>query len=99
MAEPEKEEEKAVKPPRDDLMRVVVGAMAFMVGGGTGTVTTLAVTKASVDRLTSQVEKLEGKVEHLLIDRWSRAEQQAFQDRMEKELDKLKDRIEARPPR
>lgn len=80
-------------------MRVVVGAMAFMVGGGTGTVTTLAVTKASVDRLTSQVEKLEGKVEHLLIDRWSRAEQQAFQDRMEKELDKLKDRIEARPPR
>jgi hypothetical protein len=82
-----------IKREPKDVTSVIVGALAFAVGGGTGTVGTLAVTKASVDRLTVQVEKLEDKVESLLIDRWTRAEQREFQDRMEREMDKLREEL------
>lgn len=79
-----------IKKPRD-LGNVLVGALAFALGGGTGTVSTLAVTKASVDRLTIQVEKLETRMETVLVDRITRVEVEAKLDRVMSEMDKLRE--------
>lgn len=81
-----------IKRPRD-LVNVLVGVGAFAMGGASGSAATLAVTKHSVDRLTTQVEKLESKVEALMIGQVSQAELLRFEDRFEKELDKLREEL------